>query len=174
GLRDHALRHCRTSTAVRTVRDGRPRSIQPSWRECGMKHIFGRRTALLSVIALFGSILALSFGAGPSGATTHSSSVALINNKFGSGPNGGWNGGTLPTSGFKDTTYHPSFTDVSADDIADGTIADPLVTFDTAVLYQLGNIGTYLADPDFKSRIESFVFNGGKLIIWDSEMWGED
>src|SRR5581483_1481687 len=63
---------------------------------------------------------------------------------------------------------------VSADDIADGTIADPLVTFDTAVLYQLGNIGTYLADPDFKSRIESFVFNGGKLIIWDSEMWGED
>ena len=79
----------------------------------------------------------------------------------------GGNGGTFPTSGFPNS-YAPSFTDVSVSSIEDPT-TNPLTGFDTVVFVQLGDIGTYLANSTFQSRIDSFVSGGGKLIIWDSE-----
>lgn len=85
------------------------------------------------------------------------------------------NGGVLPTTGFPDG-FAPTFANVLPGDIADGAAPDPIVAgaYDTVVLVQLCDIGTYLADTDFKTRIETFVTNGGKLIIWDSECESTD
>jgi hypothetical protein len=98
-----------------------------------------------------------------------SQNIALV-------PNAGGrfnNGGTLPTSGFPN--YAPTFTNVSQDSIRNDAV-DPLTTggFDTVVLNGICDIASYLADPQFKSRVEGFVSNGGKLIIWDSECQNTD
>ncbi|MGB3952168.1 MAG: Ig-like domain-containing protein [Solirubrobacterales bacterium] len=100
----------------------------------------------------------------PSNAATASQNVLMVPS-----PNGeGSHGGALPTSGFPDG-YAPAFSNADPDDIADGTIANPLIGIDTVVLVQLCRIGDLLADSDFKTRVESFVSGGGKLVIWDSE-----
>lgn len=103
-------------------------------------------------------------------ALARSQNVAIV-----PGPSGqAHHGGILPTTGFP-SGYAPAFTNVSPTAIADGTASDPIATgFDTVVLVQLCDIGTYLADTDFKTRIEIFVANGGKLIIWDSECESTD
>jgi hypothetical protein len=82
------------------------------------------------------------------------------------------NGGTLPTAGFPGG-YAPTFTDVSLASIRDGA-TDPLPAFDTVVLVQVCDIGTYLGNTQFRTRLENFVKNGGKLIIWDSECASTD
>src|SRR5690242_18409482 len=77
-------------------------------------------------------------------------------------------GGVLNTSGFP-AGYAPTFTQVLPETIRDAA-ANPLVGFDTAVLVGICDIGpTFLANAQFKARLESFVTAGGKLIIWDSE-----
>jgi hypothetical protein len=83
-------------------------------------------------------------------------------------------GGVLPTSGFPDG-YAPTFTNVSPESIRDAP-TDPLVAggFDTVVLVGICRIADFLANPQFKSRIEGFVSRGGKLIIWDSECQATD
>ena len=124
------------------------------------------RKALLVALALCSLFLLAATGAS---ANDKSVNVAIAPNPDGEG----LNGGTLPTSNFPNG-YNPSFTNVSLADIADGTIANPLTPFDTLVLAQVCSISTQLADPDFKSRVESFVSNGGKLLIWDSECTGTD
>lgn len=121
---------------------------------------FGVRV-IVAVLASAAMFLGL---AASSHAAIASQNVLLVPSATGEGNHGG----TLPTSGFPGG-YSPAFTDKSPADIADGSIANPLTGFDTVVLVQLCSIGTYLADADFKSRIESFVSGGGKLIIWDSE-----
>jgi hypothetical protein len=78
------------------------------------------------------------------------------------------NGGSFPTTGFPDG-YAPSFSNVSLEDIRDAATNPIGSGFDTVVLNSVCDIGIFLADVQFKSRIESFVSNGGKLIIWDSE-----
>jgi lysophospholipase L1-like esterase len=82
-------------------------------------------------------------------------------------------GGTLPTSGFPN--YTPTFTNITPDSIRDDAV-DPLASggYDTLVLNGICDIATYLASPNFKSRVEGFVGNGGKLIIWDSECQNTD
>jgi hypothetical protein len=94
-----------------------------------------------------------------------SSKVALV-----PGPTGlAGNGGTLPTSGFPGG-YSPTFVNLSPDNIKNDA-SDPIVAgnFDTVVFVQIYNIQNYLASSTFKSRIDNFISNGGKLIIWDSE-----
>src|SRR4051794_7281347 len=102
-------------------------------------------------------------------ANDQSNNIAFVPSPSGQGGHGG----SLPVSNFPNG-YSPSFTNVPIADIDDGTIPDPLAGFDTVVLAQVCDIDTHLSDPDFKSRIESFVQNGGKLLIWDSECQGTD
>jgi hypothetical protein len=83
------------------------------------------------------------------------------------------NGGSFPTTGFPGG-YAPSFSDVSLEDIRDAATNPIDSAFDTVVLNSVCDIGAFLADVQFKSRIESFVSNGGKLIIWDSECLNTD
>ena len=99
-----------------------------------------------------------------------STNVALV-----PGPSGqAANGGTLPTSGFPNGDTF-TFTNLSPDTIMTAT-TDPLSAYDTVVFVQLyisGNSGSstnYWADSTFSSRITNFVSNGGKLIIYDSEI----
>jgi len=84
------------------------------------------------------------------------------------------NGGTLPTAAFPDS-YAPQFTNVTIESIRDDA-TDPLVVgeFDTVVLNTVCDVATFLGNPQFKSRLESFVTSGGKLIIWDSECTATD
>ena len=78
------------------------------------------------------------------------------------------NGGVFPTSGFPDG-YAPVFTDVSIESIRDN-LADPVASgFDTLLLNSICDIGGFLSNAQFKSRIEGFASRGGKLLIWDSE-----
>lgn len=81
-------------------------------------------------------------------------------------------GGTLPTSF---NCYVPTFVNVSVESIRDNA-TDPLVSggYDTVALVGICDINSFLSNNRFKSRIENFVFNGGKLIIWDSECRGTD
>lgn len=99
--------------------------------------------------------------------------VALVPNATGLNPHGG----TLPTSGFSPlpdgTAFNPVFTNLHPDNIKND-ITDPLMSFDTMVWVQVGNIDSYLSDNTFKSRVENFLSNGGKLIIWDSECTATD
>jgi hypothetical protein len=86
-------------------------------------------------------------------------------------------GGTMPTTNFPDfedtSSYTPTFTNLSPDNIRDDAV-DPIVAggFDTVVLMCIEdspNLGAYLDDATFLNRIHSFIFNGGKLIIYTSE-----
>jgi hypothetical protein len=124
------------------------------------------RSAALALVAAVALMLLMATGAA---ANAQSNNIALV-----PGPAGqAGNGGDLPTSNFPNG-YAPSFTNVAIADIDDGTIANPLDGFDTVVLAQVCDIGTHLSDSDFKSRIEGFVQNGGKLLVWDSECQGTD
>jgi hypothetical protein len=83
------------------------------------------------------------------------------------------NGGTFPITGFPDN-YAPNFSNVSPEDIRDAA-TDPIGSgFDTVVLNSICDIADFLANVQFKSRIESFISSGGKLIIWDSECLNTD
>jgi len=121
------------------------------------------------VLALLMSSIGFLALAQPALALTRSQNVALVPSATGK-----FNfGGTLPTAiagqpGVP-AGYSPTFANVSPDAIANGSIANPITGFDTVVLVGLCDIGNYLADADFKTRIEAFVSAGGKLVIWDSE-----
>ena len=93
-----------------------------------------------------------------------SSKVALVPNNHGYS-----HGGSLPISGFPGG-FSPTFTNLDPATIRDAP-TDPIVAggYDTVVLIQIDYIQDWLSNPTFKSRIDSFVSNGGKLIIWDSE-----
>src|SRR3954469_12772046 len=119
--------------------------------------------ALLVVLAL------MCAAAGGAWANSESSNVAIVPTATGEAGNGG----ELPTSNFPGG-YNPSFTTVPPEDVQDESIPDPIAGFDTVVLAQLCSIDARLTDVSFKSRIESFVANGGKLLIWDSECTGTD
>ena len=98
-----------------------------------------------------------------------SENIALVPNA--SGRQSG--GGVFPTSGFPDG-YSPTFTDVPIEAIRDDLV-DPIAgNYDTVLLNSICDIGAFLADGQFKSRIEAFVSNGGKLLIWDSECLSTD
>src|SRR3989441_1844568 len=107
----------------------------------------------------------------PALALTRSQNIAIVASPGGlnnfcctlpeanSGPPGGPSG------------YSPAFSNVNPNAIATGG-SSVLSGFDTVVLVGICNIGSYLTGgfgPNFKTNIESFVSNGGKLIIWDSE-----
>jgi hypothetical protein len=79
------------------------------------------------------------------------------------------NGGLLPLSGFPGG-FSPTFTNLAPATIRDAP-SDPIVAggYDTVVLVQIDSIQDWLSNATFMSRIDDFVFNGGKLIIWDSE-----
>jgi len=96
--------------------------------------------------------------------------VALVPDAYGLSYNGGW----LPTFGFPGG-FSPTFADLAPATIASSAY-DPIAAggFDIVVLVQIDYIQNWLADATFKSRIENFVFNGGKLIIWDSECQNND
>lgn len=121
---------------------------------------------------LFGLLLVCSIfalgSASAAEAATSSQNVALVPNATGLVNNGG----ELPTTNFPNG-YSPAFTPVSPDTIANAS-SNPLAGYDTVVLVGICNIGNYLAIPQFKSRIEAFVFNGGKLLIWDAECQATD
>ena len=123
------------------------------------------------IISLFAlSIISEAMVSNANAATPKSTNVALV-----PGPSGqAANGGTLPTNGFPNGDTF-TFTNLSPDTIMTAT-TDPLSAYDTVVFVQLyisGNSGSstnYWADSTFSSRITNFVSNGGKLIIYDSEI----
>lgn len=101
-------------------------------------------------------------------ALPQSSKIALV-------PNAGGrtnNGGTLPTSNFIGG-YAPTFVNVTVESIRDNA-TDPLAAggFDTVVLVGICDINTFLSNTQFKTRLDNFILNGGKVIIWDSECTG--
>lgn len=104
----------------------------------------------------------------PEGYELHSKKIALVPNA-----GGRYNyGGTLPTTF---NCYAPNFVNVSVESIRDYA-TDPLVAggYDTVALVGICDINSFLSHNQFRSRIENFVSNGGKLIIWDSECRGTD
>jgi hypothetical protein len=139
--------------------------------------------AIIAVLLCI-SIAVLLFNTRLVKALPQSVKVALVPNASGLA----LNGGTLPTSGFPGG-FSPTFQNVNPADIANPGLPDPIATggFDTVVLVQIGlryppNPATYQAfqdyyntsKPTFKNRIDNFVNNGGKLIIWDSECQQND
>jgi hypothetical protein len=104
---------------------------------------------------------------------TRSSNVALV-----PGPNS-QNGGGLYTGGvWPDSGDAPgfTFTNVLPAEIADGSVANPLASYDTVVIQASYfenspyNWVTLWADPNFSGNITNFVNSGGKLIIYTSEL----
>lgn len=80
-------------------------------------------------------------------------------------PSGGWPGGETFT-----------FVDVHPDSIRDDTV-DPIADggFDTVVIVMIDYFHTYYwSNTQFRNRIETFVYNGGKLILYDSEVTVND
>jgi len=131
-----------------------------------------RRVAAFTVVLALSLVGTLAGPAHPARAlTTRSQNIALVPSAIGRINMGG----TLPTSivgrlGVP-AGYSPSFTQVLPETIATGG-AGVLSGFDTAALVGICDIGDFLSGahgPNFKTNIESFVTNGGKLIIWDSE-----
>jgi hypothetical protein len=133
-----------------------------------------RRVAAFTLIVALALVGTLAGPAYPAVAVTaRSQNIALVPDAHGK-----FNfGGTLPTSIIGrpgvPSGYSPSFTNVSPNTIATGG-SSVLSGFDTVVLVGLCDIGLYLNPaggfgPNFKTNIESFVSNGGKLIIYDSE-----
>jgi hypothetical protein len=127
--------------------------------------------ALFTVMALVGSAGAARAGGATASPRVTSVGMSSQNVAVVQSPSGS-NGGTFATSGFLNG-YAPTFTNVTLNAIETAP-ANPLVGFDTMVWVQINNIGTYLADPTFKGRVDSFISGGGKLIVWDSEMTGTD
>lgn len=113
----------------------------------------------LLALGIFSSNVPLTF------ALTESSNVALVPDSNGLNSHGGY----LPTTGFPGG-YSPTFTNLHPNSIRDDP-TDPIVAggYDTVVIVMIDYIQNYLSSATFKSRIENFVFNGGKLIIFDSE-----
>ena len=103
----------------------------------------------------------------------YSQNIALVPDDNGLYPHGGRLPTVTPLGTLPDgvTPYNPTFTNVHPDDIS-GNATDPLTPFDTVVLINIedtGTFGTYLGNATFTNRIHSFVQNGGKLIIYTSE-----
>lgn len=120
----------------------------------------GRYFAMVGCLALVGFIWVSSAAALPQ--STH---VLLVPNAAGAAGHGG----NFPLSGFPDG-YAPTFTSGDLSLIQNGQ----LTGYDTIVLVQECDIAVNLANATFKSNLDAFVSNGGKLIIWDSECQGTD
>lgn len=91
-----------------------------------------------------------------------SSNVALV-----PGPCGAFSGaGCMPTSGFSGG-YAPSFTNV-----ATSNLPNVISNYDTVVLLQICNIGSWLGDSTWRDALDSWIQAGGKLIIYDSDACG--
>ena len=121
--------------------------------------------SILLIIAFAGSII-------PKGSAVFfpkSSNVALVPNNFGLNPHGG-SLPTNPSGGFPNgDTFN--FINLSPTSIRDDAV-DPIVAggFDTVVLVMIDYFDVnWWSDATFRGRIENFVSNGGKLIIYDSE-----
>ena len=125
------------------------------------------KTNTLIKCALFLAV-SLVIGMHDTYALTKSSKVALVPNASGRYNNGG----VLPTSNFGGG-FAPTFVNVTVESIRDNA-TDPLAAggYDTVVLVGICDINSFLSNSQFKSRIEGFVFQGGKLIVWDSECTG--
>jgi len=121
------------------------------------KHL-GRLVGLLVCLAAVAVL-----GASSASGLPRSVNVLLVPNATGQEPHGG----TYPTTGFPGG-FAPTFTSGSLSSIQNAA-TDPLTAYDTVVLVQVCGIDTYLQNATFKSRLNGFVSNGGKLIIWDSE-----
>lgn len=128
-----------------------------------------RTVSLVVAIALVGQLL-VNVVPSPAEAAgfPQSQNIAMVPNAFGRINHGG----TLPTSGFP--SYSPDFTDISPEAIRDDATNPIGSGFDTVVLNGMCDIATFLADAEFKSRIEGFIRGGGKLVIWDSECSSTD
>lgn len=145
------------------------------WLQVGetMQHWAGfwraRVVAVAVAVGLVGSISPLQARTAHAATYPRSEKVALVPSSGGRVNNGGY----LPTTGFP-SGYQPTFTGVAAETIRDAS-ADPLLgNYDTIVLNGICDISSFLANPQFKARVEGFVSNGGKLIIWDSECTNTD
>ena len=123
------------------------------------------RGALRLRLALVAALALVLFAALASAASAASQSqnVALVPN---AGENEQGGGSPLPLTNFPNG-YAPSFTDVSLAALEDPN-SNPIVGMDTVVLVTC-NTGELMADATAKSRLQSFVTGGGKLIISDAE-----
>lgn len=91
-----------------------------------------------------------------------SENVALV-----PGPCGAFGGaGCMPTTGFSGG-YSPSFTSVET-----STLPSVIAGYDTVVLLQICDIGTYLADASWRDALHNWINAGGKLVIYDSDACG--
>ena len=105
--------------------------------------------------------------------------VALVPDPSGFTPNGG----QLSNKDFAGG-YAPTFTNVNALLVGDATVPNPLIGYDTVVLNGICDIGDnnippgqgprFLRNETFRNRLETFVLEGGKLLIWDSECQNTD
>jgi len=91
-----------------------------------------------------------------------SQNVALV-----PGPCGSSSGaGCMPTTGFSGG-YSPTFTNV-----ATANLPSVINNYDTVVLLQVCNIGTWLADQNWRDALHNWINAGHKLIIYDSDACG--
>lgn len=143
------------------ARTGHRNSGESRMKKKTMKY----QSAMIIAISLLAVATSLSAGTRTGYALPQSSKVALVPDKFGLHPHGG----SVPTSGFPGG-FAPTFTDLDPNSIKNDPI-DPITAggYDTVVLVMMDYIQDWLSDATFKGRIDDFVFNGGKLIIWDSE-----
>lgn len=134
------------------------------------------RVVTMLALALFAlGLLSTSVQPASAYTFTRSSNVAMV-----PGPSC-VNGGTLYTGSSWPDSPGFTFTNLSPVTIADENVPDPLSNYDTVVLMtpDFGYYGysgypewaTLWADSDFSSRILNFVDNGGKLIIYTSELY---
>ena len=106
-------------------------------------------------------LLLLLTTATPAYAVTHnSSSNVVVLNQQGTAAAGG-SAGTFPTSAITGAGYSVTFKAASAVN----SVAD-LGSADTVVFWEFCTIGSF---PNTQSAIISFLQNGGKLVIWDSD-----
>jgi hypothetical protein len=87
-----------------------------------------------------------------------------------------WNATDIDGGGLYVGTEWPNsdsftFTNLGVEEIKNGDITNPLIGFDTVVLWATRfNFGETWNNTVFSSRILNFVNNGGKLIIYTSEI----
>lgn len=120
-----------------------------------------KTTERLTSLALASVAILFAGGAVPAYAVTHnsSSSVVVLNNN--GTPSGGVSAGVFPTSAITGAGYSVTFKAASTVN----SLAD-LGGADTVVFWEFCTIGSY---GNTQNAIISFLQNGGKLIIWDSD-----
>lgn len=80
----------------------------------------------------------------------------------------GLSAGALSIKGFSNG-YKPILINQPLEPVADATITDPLLGYDTIAFNRVCDLNSRMTNTTFRTRVNAFVERGGKIIMWFGE-----